>query len=61
MGKCCVSGCDEIVMDEAGKKFTCKGSVVKEGDIISLNGSTGQVYVGSIPVVEPSHSGDFEQ
>jgi pyruvate,orthophosphate dikinase len=59
MGKCCVSGCDEIVMDEAGKKFTCKGSVVKEGDIISLNGSTGQVYVGSIPVVEPSLSGDF--
>ncbi|MFA6268715.1 MAG: pyruvate, phosphate dikinase [archaeon] len=59
MGKCCVSGCDEITMDEKGKKFTCKGTVVKEGDIISLNGSTGQVIVGAVPVVEPTLSGDF--
>jgi pyruvate,orthophosphate dikinase len=59
MGKCCVSGCDEISMDEKGKKFTCKGTVVKEGDVISLNGSTGQVIVGAVNVVEPSLSGDF--
>ncbi|MDD3084058.1 MAG: pyruvate, phosphate dikinase [Candidatus ainarchaeum sp.] len=59
MGKCCVSGCDEITMDEKGKKFTCKGTVVKEGDIISLNGSTGHVIIGSVPVVEPTLSGDF--
>ncbi|MEK6959168.1 MAG: pyruvate, phosphate dikinase [archaeon] len=59
MGKCCVSGCDEIVMDEKGKKFTCKGTVVKEGDMLSLNGSTGHVIVGVVPVVEPTLSGDF--
>ncbi|MFA5126277.1 MAG: pyruvate, phosphate dikinase [archaeon] len=59
MGKCCVSGCDEITMDEKNKRFTCKGTVVKEGDIISLNGSTGHVIVGAVPVVEPTLSGDF--
>jgi pyruvate,orthophosphate dikinase len=59
MGKCCVSGCDEITMDEKGKKFTVKGTVVKEGDFISLNGSTGQVILGKVAVVEPSLSGDF--
>jgi len=59
MGKCCVSGCDEITMNEKAKNFTCKGTVVKEGDIISLNGSTGQVIIGAVPVVEPTLSGDF--
>ncbi len=59
MGKCCVSGCDEITMNEKAKTFTCKGTVVKEGDIISLNGSTGQVIIGAVPVVEPTLSGDF--
>ncbi len=59
MGKCCVSGCDEIVMNEKGKMFTCKGKVVKEGDTISLNGSTGHVILGAVPVVEPTLSGDF--
>jgi len=59
MGKCCVSGCDEIVMEEKKKMFTCKGTVVKEGDIISLNGSTGHVIIGAVPVVEPMLSGDF--
>ncbi len=59
MGKCCVSGCDEIVMEEKKKMFTCNGTVVKEGDIISLNGSTGHVIVGAVPVVEPTLSGDF--
>ncbi|MCX6803804.1 MAG: pyruvate, phosphate dikinase, partial [Candidatus Diapherotrites archaeon] len=59
MGKCCVSGCDEIVMEEKKKMFTCKGTVVKEGDTISLNGSTGHVIIGAVPVVEPTLSGDF--
>lgn len=59
MGKCCVSGCDEITMDEKGKQFTVKGTVVKEGDFISLNGSTGQVILGKVAVVEPTLSGDF--
>ena len=59
MGKCCVAGCDEIAMDEKGKKFTVKGTVVKEGDVISLNGSTGHVIIGAVPVVEPTLSGDF--
>ena len=59
MGKCCVSGCDEITMDEKGKHFTVKGTVVKEGDVISLNGSTGHVIIGAVPVVEPTLSGDF--
>ena len=59
MGKCCVAGCDEITMDEKGKKFTVKGTVVKEGDVISLNGSTGHVIIGAVPVVEPTLSGDF--
>lgn len=59
MGKCCVAGCDEITMDEKGKKFTVKGTVVKEGDVISLNGSTGHVIIGPVPVVEPTLSGDF--
>ena len=59
MGKCCVSGCDEITMDEKGKKFSVKGKIVKEGDVISLNGSTGHVIIGEVPVVEPSLSGDF--
>lgn len=59
MGKCCVSGCDEISIDEHKKMFTCNGTVIKEGDVISLNGSTGHVIVGAVPVVEPTLSGDF--
>jgi pyruvate,orthophosphate dikinase len=59
MGKCCVSGCDELVIDEKEKKFTCRSTVVKEGDYISLNGSTGHVIIGKVSVVEPSLSGDF--
>ncbi|MFA6064428.1 MAG: pyruvate, phosphate dikinase [archaeon] len=59
MGKCCVAGCDELTVDEKGKKFTCGTTVVKEGDYISLNGSTGHVIIGKVPVVEPTLSGDF--
>ncbi|MCX6801145.1 MAG: pyruvate, phosphate dikinase [Candidatus Diapherotrites archaeon] len=59
MGKCCVAGADEIVVDEKAKHFTCKETVVKELDVISLNGSTGEVIVGELPTVEPTLSGDF--
>jgi len=59
MGKCCVSGCTEIVMDEAGKKFTLGGVVYKEGDVISLDGSTGNIYAGSMPTVEAEITGEL--
>ena len=59
MGKCCVAGCEDIKVDEKGKKFTVAGKTVKEGDFISINGSTGEVILGQVPTVEPSLSGDF--
>ncbi len=61
MGKCCVAGCDEVKVDEAAKTFTIKGAKFVEGDIISLDGSTGKVYKGSIKTVEPNLSGDFSK
>jgi pyruvate,orthophosphate dikinase len=51
MGTCCVSGCGEIKMDEENKKFTLKGKTYKEGDSISLDGSTGNIYEGLIPTI----------
>ncbi len=59
MGTCCVSGCSEIVMDEANKKFTLGGKTFTEGDIISIDGSTGKIYDGAIPTVDASISGEF--
>ena len=59
MGKCCVAGCEEIKVDEKGKKFTVKENVVKEGDWITINGSTGEVILGQVPTIEPSLSGEF--
>ena len=59
MGKCCVSGCSEIVMDEENKKFTLGGKTYHEGDVISLDGSTGNIYDGSIPTVDATIGGDF--
>ena len=59
MGKCCVSGCSEIVMDEENKKFTLGGKTYVEGDIISLDGTTGNIYDGAIPTVDATVSGDF--
>ena len=60
MGTCCVSGCGEIKIDEEKKTLTMpNGEVYKEGDYISLDGSTGNVYGGQIKTVEPSISGDF--
>ena len=59
MGKCCVAGCESIKVDEASRQFTVGGMVFKEGDYISLNGSTGKVYKGSIKTVTPELSGHF--
>ncbi|NLP00351.1 MAG: pyruvate, phosphate dikinase [Clostridiaceae bacterium] len=60
MGRCCVAGCGELRIDEAGKKFTdAAGNVYREGDWISLDGSTGNVYAGQLPTVAPELTGDF--
>ena len=59
MGKCCVSGCTEINMDEENKKFTLAGKEFHEGDVISIDGTTGCIYDGAIPTVEATVSGDF--
>ena len=59
MGTCCVSGLGDIVMDEANKKFTLAGKTFHEGDCISLDGSTGNVYEGLIPTVDASIAGEF--
>jgi len=59
MGTCCVSGCEAIVIDEDAKIFTLNGKTIKEGDYISLDGSTGNIYEGQIPTVEASISGNF--
>ncbi len=59
MGECCVSGCGAIVMDEENKQFTLGGKTIKEGDYISIDGTTGNIYDGQIPTVDASISGDF--
>ena len=59
MGTCCVSGCGEIQIDEDARRFTLGGQTVKEGDYISLDGSTGNIYGEAIATVEASISGDF--
>ena len=61
MGKCCVTGCGYIVMDEENKKFTLAGKTYHEGDEISLDGSTGNIYAGIIPTVDATIGGDFER
>ena len=59
MGKCCVSGCSAIKMDEENKKFELAGKTYGEGDWISIDGSTGNIYDGIIPTVEASIAGEF--
>ncbi len=59
MGSCCVSGCSDIVMDEANKKFTLGGKTFVEGDFISIDGSTGNIYDGVIPTVDAQIAGEF--
>ncbi len=59
MGECCVSGCQEIAMDEENKKFVLAGKTFKEGDWLSIDGSTGCIYDGVIPTVDASIVGEF--
>ena len=59
MGRCCVSGCTEIAMDEENKKFTLAGKTYHEGDWLSLDGSTGCIYDGQIPTVDAEIAGEF--
>ena len=59
MGTCCVSGCGDIQMDEENKKFTLAGETYHEGDYISIDGSTGNIYAGQIPTVDASIAGEF--
>ena len=59
MGTCCVSGCGDIAMDEANKKFTLAGKEYHEGDYISIDGTTGNIYDGQIPTVDAKIAGEF--
>ena len=59
MGTCCVSGCGDIIMDEENKKFTLGGKEYHEGDYISLDGSTGNIYDGQMPTVDATIAGEF--
>ena len=59
MGRCCVSGCGEIKMDEENKRFELKGKTFHEGDWLSLDGSTGNIYDGAVPTVDATIGGEF--
>ena len=59
MGKCCVSGCGDIKMDEENKQFELSGKVYHEGDWLSIDGSTGNIYDGAVPTVDASIGGEF--
>jgi pyruvate,orthophosphate dikinase len=60
MGKCCVAGAGDIRVNEKEKFFECSNHIVKEGDMISLNGTTGEVILGRVPTVDPSIGGEFK-
>ncbi|MCD8002870.1 MAG: pyruvate, phosphate dikinase [Clostridia bacterium] len=59
MGECCVSGCSEIIMDEEHKRFTLSGKTYHEGDFISIDGTTGNIYDGIIPTTDAKIEGEF--
>ena len=61
MGTCCVSGCGDIAMDEENKKFTLAGKEYHEGDYISIDGTTGNIYDGQIPTVDAQIAGEFSR
>ncbi len=61
MGTCCVSGCGDIAMDEENKKFTLAGRTFREGDVISIDGSTGNIYGEAIPTVDAKVEGEFRR
>jgi pyruvate,orthophosphate dikinase len=59
MGKCCITGCESMKVDYIAKKFSVAGREIREGDFITLNGSTGEVILGEVPTIEAELSGDF--
>ncbi|HEY5995413.1 MAG TPA: putative PEP-binding protein, partial [Candidatus Deferrimicrobiaceae bacterium] len=59
MGKTCVAGCEAIDVDENGRRFTVNGKTIQEGDFITLNGSTGEVILGQVPLISPKMTGAF--
>jgi pyruvate,orthophosphate dikinase len=61
MGKCCVAGCGDVVIDYSTQQFVANGRTIKKGDYITLDGSTGRVIVGKVPVVEPEIGGSFKK
>ena len=60
MGKCCVAGCDQVVVDYANQQFTAGDIVVKKGESLTLDGSTGRVILGEVPLIKPEISGHFK-
>ncbi|AHZ86378.1 pyruvate, phosphate dikinase [Bdellovibrio bacteriovorus] len=61
MGKCCVAGCGDIEVDYRNETMKVKGYVLKKGDVITLDGSTGEVYLGEVKTIEPKLDGNFER
>lgn len=61
MGKCCVAGCGEVEVDYRNETMKVKGYVLKKGDVITLDGSTGEVYLGEVKTIEPKLEGSFER
>jgi len=61
LGKPCVAGCESIRVDVESRQFSANGTIVKEGDVISINGSTGEVILGAVPMIEPEISGDMQK
>ena len=61
MGKCCVAGCENIKVNEQRKQFMVDGRIVRERDIVSLNGTTGEVILGEVPTIEPELTGEFAE
>ncbi|MFH1229556.1 MAG: pyruvate, phosphate dikinase [Candidatus Aenigmatarchaeota archaeon] len=59
MGKCCIAGCTDLIIDDKNKKFKLGGKEFKEGDFITLDGTIGEVYAGQLPVIDPEMSEDF--
>ncbi len=59
MGKCCVAGCSDLIISEENKTITINNQTIRTGEIITLNGTTGEVFLGSLELTEPSLSGDF--
>lgn len=61
MGKCCVAGCGEVLVDYAQQEFRVKGYVVKKGDVITLDGGTGDIYLGEVKTIDPQLDGSFSR